>query len=170
MGIVAINAVVLDLWSTTQIPVSIHATVSSVVIVFQLWPVTLAAKCHDVCEFNSGAIRKFQRVVVVGVMAGQTADGAVCKGHAVVEFVQVLDGLVVDVGRPGCVASGTSGRYRVAVSVAGSGEDSRRSGGLANLNFKPLWPWCGSPGFRSRRLLLVANVICEFGGRKRLVR
>ncbi len=66
----AVDAVVAGAWAFGKIPVALHAAVGAVGVVAGLWSVALAAELHDVGVRDGLAVGFFERVVVVGVVAG----------------------------------------------------------------------------------------------------
>ena len=98
MRIMAVDAVVLHLRTTTQIPVAIHATVSTMRERLSLLAVALRTKRHHVFITNGAAISQPQSVGFIRIVAGVTGDVSVVERHSLVKLIECRHRLVFEIG------------------------------------------------------------------------
>ena len=60
MRIVAIHTVILLLWTTAKIPITVESSVDAVLIIFHLGAMALAAQGHNIGEFDLMPVSKLQ--------------------------------------------------------------------------------------------------------------
>lgn len=100
-----VDAIVPLSGSPSGIPVPVHATMSTMLIIPQLRTVALSAQGHHVGKLHGPTVGEFQGVVIVFVMTGQTRQFAVGHGKPGMELVQLLRGIGLFLRKPGLMAS-----------------------------------------------------------------
>lgn len=98
MGLVTVDAIVLFLIPTRQVPKADHASVCVVLVVFHLRSMTLGAQRHDVRKLDTSPIGQLERVIIGGIVAGKAAYRTMTKSQAYVKLVYVRNGLVIKIG------------------------------------------------------------------------
>ena len=94
----AVDAVVLHLRTTTQIPVAIHATVSTMRERLGLLAVALRTKRHHILVSHRAAVSQPQSVGFIRIVAGITGDVSVIKRHTLVKLIECRRSLVFEIG------------------------------------------------------------------------
>ena len=117
MWIVAIDAMVPYSWATGEIPISIHAAVSTVLVIAGLLAVTLGAKCHDVGVSDCRAIGQMKGVGILRIVACIASQIAMIKRQVLVKVFQLRSMTSLQIGLAHAMAGRTSNMARSPLRI-----------------------------------------------------